>query len=59
MVEQKDKNDILQKIAYASSTEVVNAIENMKLLHHTAYDYIVYKDYETGLKTTSKINFRT
>ena len=47
---KEGKEDFLRKIANSSGTQGVNAIYNMKLLHHTACDFMVYKDYRNRFK---------
>ena len=46
---QEGKEDFLRKIANTSGIQGVSAIENMKLLHLTACDFMVYKNYKINL----------
>ena len=47
---KEGKGNFLQKIASTTGIQGVNAIENMKLLHPMACDFMVHKDYENQSK---------
>ena len=44
---KEGKEDLLRKIANTSGTQSVNAISHMKVLHPTACNFMVYKDYKS------------